>query len=210
MWAHAKRYANLVDTYTIGLLQYFQAFDKVRVALFVTWVWALFGLYMTKIFEGFFKLLLKLPDSVIPSTDTSKLNVKVINASDGKKDITNKFKLFLKYYWEQDEDGGGFSFDSLTRLLNCSMLYCSYLLTDKSGDVDPNKFWQNVNRFLVSFEDGACVKYNAEKDKVEVPFNIVRFKNDSSAKAQKNNDRAALMEFLNKHAEAERFEATVA
>jgi hypothetical protein len=159
--------------------------DKVRVAMFVTWIWALFGLYVAKAFEGFFRLILKMPDSwlVFAAPSAQKINekesVKIVSAHDGKADITNKFKLFLKYYWEEDELNGGFSFDSFRKLLNCSMLYCSYLMTDKKGEITPEKFWRNVDRFLVEMREDSCVKYTDASltQSKTLPFNMVPFNN---------------------------------
>ena len=176
--------------------------DKVRVALFVTWMWALFGLYTAKAFEAFFKLILKMPDSwlYVAAPTTQRINdtnhVKIVAAHDGTSDVTNKFKLFLKYYWEADELNGGFSFNSLHKLLNCSMLYCSYLMTDKTGTITPEKFWKNVDKFLVEMRDDKCIKYNSESDfdPNYVPFNMVNFDN---AQKQPNNNHQDIINLIN-------------
>lgn len=208
IWQNTKNYVNFVDGIILRSIEQFKLIDKVRVAMFVTWLWALFGLYTAKAFESFFKIILKMPDKwlVMPGYNTTPEGVRILQASDGKQDITNKFKLFLKYYWEQDENGGGFSFASLQRLMNCSMLYCSYLLTDKDGSVTPECFWQNVNRFLIELEpnvepkqNSKCVKYIDPKltDKQEVPFGMVQF-NTTRRRTRKTNNktRQELLDFM--------------
>ena len=155
--------------------------------MFVTWCWALLGLWITKLLEAIFKTLLKMPNSWL-SSDLSPPGIRILSASDGKQDITNRFKLFLKFYWENDVEG--FSFASLQRLLNCSALYCSYLLTNKDGSISPETFWKNVNRFLVSMDGDTCVQYlNAELTKKrEQPFGLVKF-NQLNQNVRQTNDR---------------------
>lgn len=144
------------------------SFDKVRVALFVTWIWAYFGLKLAHILEKFFLLILKMPDSwfdvgIVPKQNTKGQKIHILAAHDGQHSITNKLKLFMKFYWEQ---GGpthpcatnGFDFGKLSQLLNCSMLYCSYLLTDKDGILSPEEFYKNVNQFLVEMQNDTCYK----------------------------------------------------
>ncbi len=156
---------------------YRQLPDKVRVAMFVTWLWALAGLYISKLFEMVFRLILKMPDNWF-CTGFNPEGAKILFASDGRKEITNKFKLFLKYYWEKDDKGGNFSFASLQRLLNCSMLYCSYLLTEKDAGttVHPEKFWKNVNTFFAEMQDGIVLRKDNENSGLKhVPFAQMRF-----------------------------------
>jgi len=196
MWQYAKHYVNTVDFYAYALLEQFKMIDKVRVAMFVTWLWALFGLYTAKAFESFFSMLLKMPDSCL-SNSYAPDGIKILHASDGTRDITNKFRLFLKYCWEKDEQGDGFSFAKLQRLLNCSMLYCSYLLTDKNGTVNPDKFWQNVNRFLVELQDNTVVQRDSpDAEPQEVPFGQVQFRKKKNIRAANNEMRDSLLAIL--------------
>ncbi len=209
LWYHTKQYVHTVDAVLMTIIEQCKLVDKVRIAMFVTWLWALFGLYTAKAFESFFRLLLKMPDNWLVSVQPVN-GVKIVSAHDGQRDITNKFKLFLKFYWEQDEDNtdlsnGGFSFASLQRLLNCSMLYCSYLLTDKDGSVDPERFWQNMNRFLVSLKESnpdTCVKYTTAdmQTSEEVPFGTVRFNGKQRKRKTKHtNDQTKqdILAFIN-------------
>jgi hypothetical protein len=175
LWKIAKQYSDKLDVLLLPITSIY--IDKVRVAMFVTWLWALVGLYVTKAFEEFFKVLMKMPDKWLFNNGPPK--VKILGASDGKRDITNKLRLFLKYYWESDDGDITFSFNDLNRLLNCSILYCSYLLTDASGDIAPENFWKNVNRFLIEMKDGRCTQYNTQdlSNGHQLPFNTVRFNN---------------------------------
>jgi hypothetical protein len=143
--------------------------DKLRVALFVTWMWAKAGLLVTKSFEQMFKNILRMPDNwlALPINDvknTTGKNVKILLATDGKTNITNKLKLFMKLYWEQGGpndacETNGFDFAKYSKILNCSMLYCCYLLTDKDGNINPEEFWKSANKFLVEQTDKKCVRY---------------------------------------------------
>lgn len=176
MWTYAKQYVDVVDYTIYTILYQLQMIDKIRIAMFVTWLWALVGLYTTKIFETFFRILLHMPDNWLTNSYEPE-GLKILHASNGQKNITNKFRLFLKYYWETDEQGSGFNFASLQRLLNCSMLYCSYLLTNKDGTINPDRFCQNINRFLVEIQDGTTVQRTTPNaDAEEVPFGQVQFK----------------------------------
>lgn len=197
IWHYMKSYTNAIDSY----IDHIRQIDKVRVVFFITWAWAMFNIYTTKIFEAVFKLVLKLPDNwlAVPIARVPQ-NVRILTASNGQSDITNKFKLFLKYYCDKDLKEGGFSFQSLHRLMNCSMLYCSYLLTDKNGNIAPEQFWQNVDKFLIQLEGDQCVKYTDAKLSVkqEVPFGTVRFVNPTNTAAERNEQtRQDLLDFIN-------------
>jgi hypothetical protein len=128
----------------------------------VTKLWAYAGLYATKSLEKFFMVILSMPDKwlEIPGnllsnvSTTSGQKIKILSANSDVGDITNKFKLFLRFYWENGGSNNssnlnGFDFMELRKLLKCSMLYCCYLLTDKQGNIKPEDFWNNVNKFLV-------------------------------------------------------------
>lgn len=194
-WSCAKRSVATVHKY----IEKVASIDKVRVALLITWIWAVSGLYVTKVFEAFFKSMLSMPEAVLPNVQTSPKNIQILAASDGTRDITKKFKLFLKYYWDSDESDAGFSFSSLQRLLNCSMLYCSYLLTDSSGNVDPEKFWQSVNGFLVTTNEDKVIKYNTAGEPRVLPFGTVKFHEEQKTQGQPSDNLLELIkQFENK------------
>lgn len=164
-WFSAKKAVSIIDTLAANIVNKVMIFDKMQVALYVTWLWAYAGLYASKAFETFFASILAMPDGWLemPSKLVSEVSttngkkIKILSAHTDMGEITNKLKLFLKFYWEQGGDDNstptnGFDFMKLRKLLNCSMLYCCYLLTDKTGTVKPEDFWNNVNKFLVDCE----------------------------------------------------------
>ena len=182
---YADYCAELVDTSVSRLVQKCRMVDKMHLLFMAACAWAYVGLQMTKIFEFFFKLLLKMPDKWVGVLPTGTIkndqgeHVIVRHASTGTKNITNKFKLFLKYYWEKDQEGGHFSYKQLHRLLNCSMLFCSYLLTDTEGNITPEKFFQSAKQFFISTKQGSTDSYvrqdTPDAEPVDVPFGDVNF-----------------------------------
>lgn len=165
-------YSRLVDSFVDSLIGDKLVFDKVYIALVVTKIWARAGLLATKSLEKFFMLILAMPDKwleipgnlVSQVSTTSEQKIKILSAHTDVGDITNKLKLFLRFYWEKGGDSSssrlnGFDFMELRKLLNCSMLYCCYLLTDKQGNIKPEDFWNSVNKFLVECTDPDVICY---------------------------------------------------
>lgn len=203
LWHCMKLLTKTIDDKVLGTIQKIQQIDKVRIVFFVTWLQSVITLYTAKLFETVLKLVLKLPDNwlAVPVAQLPQ-NIKILSAFNGNNDVTNKFKLFLRYYCDKELKEGGFSFHSLQRLMNCSMLYCSYLLTDKNGNITPDKFWQNVDKFLVQLEDNQCMKYSDTGTgllkKQEVPFGTVKFTNSTQTASERNKQTCAdIMEFIN-------------
>lgn len=145
------------------LTNYFKP-DFIKIVLQVTWWYAWMGLQITKTFEMIFRLLLSMPDNCALLYGLVKLNSKPIINTHGKKvniinayneagNITNKLKLFLQWYWTNADnemyDSNGFNFNEFSKILNCSMLYCSYLLTDVDGDMSPEDFLKNVKKVVI-------------------------------------------------------------
>lgn len=167
-WLFVVYYVNVIDHY-LGLIN---IVDKAKLVLTITWLWAMVGLYITKLFEQIFLLILKTPDNwlgipanvISPVKNSMGKNIHIISASTDKGNITNKFKLFLKFYWETiNTETHSFDFANLTRLLNCSMLYCCYLLND-DNNVDPATFLNNVNKFLIECKENTYVRRNNDDD----------------------------------------------
>jgi hypothetical protein len=165
--------------------------DKLKVAIYVTWAWAYIGLYFTKIVEVIFKLILSIPNSWLTGpvilckniTTTQNKKVNILNAYTDKEEITNKLKLFLQYYWENGGNGNahdknGFSMTKLTELLNCSLLYCSYILSNDSDDILPETFFQNIQRYLIEKDsENICYMSNEKNmsDRREIFLGHVSF-----------------------------------
>lgn len=176
-WEMIRQSVHTVDNYTAQLISYAseRLFDKVAIALIVTKFWAFIGLKITRIFEAIFKLILSMPDKslMIPASvlaapyTTNGSVIKIITAYTTEKnklvDCTNKFKLFLKFYWdkynkESTHTTSGFDFADLKRMLNCSVLYCGFVLVNGDNSVTPEQFWNNYNTFMIKSEGSRCTK----------------------------------------------------
>ena len=185
IWYYLMLYVNAIDlvfstlvTGISNLLTKCKMLDKMQVALLVTRVWAITGLYVTKIFEQIFINILKFPDTWIAPIarnitvqNTNNETVTILHASDGKSEITNKLKLLLKYYWEEGQlinaiDSNGFDFKKFSKIFGSSMMYCCYLLNDKNAKLDPKTFAENIHKFLVTqeptSEQAAYMSYNTD------------------------------------------------
>ncbi len=161
LWVTVVYYVKLFEHYATSI----KLVDKMQAALFITWVCAWFGLYMSKIFERLFKIILSMPDSwlggpagiICPPKNKQGANINILNARTEHGSITNKLKLFLKFYWEKEDHA--FDFANLSKMLNCSMLYCCYLLSASPNEMTPDEFFNNVNRFLVSCTNDKCTRF---------------------------------------------------
>lgn len=164
--------------------------SKINLVLGVTWVWAKTGLLLTKIFERGFKMVLQMPDSwlSIPADYTKKIKtlkgdiVHVYAAASERGMITNKLKLFLQFYWESlDGDIPFFDFAKFSKLLNCSMLYCCYILIEANGttQITPNEFIEKANKFLITCttvgDKNTYVKTDVAGNKSNLMFRSVNF-----------------------------------
>jgi hypothetical protein len=136
--------------------------NLVKLVLTFTWYWAYIGLKLTKLFEFFFMIILYIPDQlylseqILPATIKNSNNekVKIIYARNDYGEITNKMKFFLRWYWENVNDesiheNNGFDITQLTKLFNCSMLYCSYLLIKNDEVLTPELFLTNIKNILI-------------------------------------------------------------
>jgi hypothetical protein len=158
-----------VESYVSSIL----SIDKIKIVMTVTWLWAWVGIYTTKCFECVFKLVLSVPDSWlkhpsdlcrnISTTQNKKINI--LDAHNDMGVITNKFKIFLQYYWENGGNGNahdtnGFSMHKFTDLLNCSLLYCSYCLSNNAENTTPETFFKDVHNVFVEKQSDNCYQTN--------------------------------------------------
>jgi len=178
-----------------------QFFDKVRLFMFITWLWAWLGIYMIKLFEFMFRLILYIPNSYlefIPSSEikTSSNNyVHIINTFDERgNDITNKVKLFLKYYWEKTGpdtlcDVNSFNFNKLSNMLNISVMVCSYILSN-SNDMDNKTFFNELKNIILEKENNnTFISYESDmSDRKKVFLDYVNFEEYKKNNPDKNND----------------------
>ena len=146
------------------------SFDTVALALYVTKLWAQAGMLLSKIFEVIFMCLIGLPESLLklltnctrPIKNGHGETVKIVKATNGHLDITDKFRLFLAFYWEHGDEFGcvntpNFDFAKFRRLLNSSLLYCCYLLQDDHNEnTQPNVFLKRVHKLFVEMKTNEC------------------------------------------------------
>lgn len=202
MWRYAQKFVRSVDsaltyvgTTLANLSSNFITIDKVKIAMTVTYAWAWAGLYVTKAFEALFMGVLNMPDKWLAfpigdAVNSSGQKIKILSAKSGQSDITNKLKLFMKLYWEKGNiysanDTNGFDFAKLAKLLNISMMYCCYLLTDAKGDIQPEQFWNSVHMFLVEqASNGDCYRSNKRdlSDRSKLWLRNVDFEGDKPIK----------------------------
>lgn len=112
--------------------------NKLQLVLFATWIISYIGLQMSKLFSMMFKLLFMLPDRLLSFSsmfDPFKLlegELKIINATvqnnEKLSDITNKFKLFIKFY---ADNNGKFNMQDLTNFIQCAIFYIVYSINGK-------------------------------------------------------------------------------
>lgn len=142
--------------------------DTVTVVLYVTKLWALSAWYASRAFEFLFMCMMGMPESILKMLagltpvikNSHGENIKIIRANNGRTNITEKFKLFLAFYWTQGDEFGclsaaNFDFAKFKKLLNTSLLYCCYLLHDDNG-VDPDKFVSQIHRLFVEMKTDEC------------------------------------------------------
>lgn len=162
----------------INLCEYLKI-DLLKLVLTFTWYWAYLGIKLTKLFELFFMVILYLPDQIYFAENIRQPNIKnsrnekikIIYARNNYGEITNKMKFFLRWYWENVNDesiheNNGFDMTQLTKLFNCSMLYCSYLLIKNDDKLTPEMFLNNMKSILITNEDTPPIEAQ-EKDEFD-------------------------------------------
>jgi hypothetical protein len=109
-------------------------------------------------------LLFKLPDSVFVCPNSPKIlskkthsEVKILYANNGKNDITNKFNIFLRLYWDTDLDA--FDYIQYINLFNSDMLTIKYRSLD-SDEMHYLAVYRNgVNVYYSTVENGDILSY---------------------------------------------------
>ena len=136
--------------------------NAIRMIMCLVWLysWALFQ--FAKATEFFFRNLIRFPEQLFIFVDTlcsqpkntNDKNIHVLSAFNETGDITNRFKLFLWKYWNTSRevhDENGVDISKFIKLFNCTMLYCSYLLTDPSNL--EQEYEQQVKRMLITKQE---------------------------------------------------------
>ncbi len=120
--------------------------DKIRIVLAVTYFWAYVGYIISRIFMFLFMILMKLPDICfkVPEyflyiENSYNEKISILEAKTETKNITNKFKLFLKLQMENAFDKKGIDFRDFITIFGSSILYCYYAISDESHFIKVEK-----------------------------------------------------------------------
>ena len=65
IWPVIVEFFKLIDSCGVRVMNKCLTIDKIQFALYVTWIWAIVGLYIAKAFQYFFIQLLKLPNNLL-------------------------------------------------------------------------------------------------------------------------------------------------
>jgi len=109
--------------------------------LYILYIWAWVVLYKNKLYEQILRILFYLPDQYLKiftyciphhyTTDNRQINILwVIN--ENNQILTNKFKIYMAYYWETSDlhQTNGFSFLKASTILRTNKIQCYYCLGD--------------------------------------------------------------------------------
>ena len=135
--------------------------DKFKFIMLVTWIWAYIGMQISKMFNIMFRCIMLLPDKVFsipnkiitcPKTKQDTY-VHIIQAkTDVCDDITQRFIMYLKFYWQKNIGfANGFLFSTFCKLFNCTSLYCLYVLSK--------------NKYIHKFDDVNCINIVKKENK---------------------------------------------
>lgn len=198
-----NNYSNLFkrnyELYIIYIKELFNV-NLIKITLSIIWWQAWLALKITKFYTIIFKLIMLLPEQMIyllniynrPIFNTNNKKINIISAFNEYGEITNKFRLFLKYYWESADnelyDRNGFNFSKFNELLNSSILYCSYLLTDKESNIEPNEFYNNVKNIFIQQKLKLNLQNVVLQNENELPLGRVNFDDYLDNELDEKND----------------------
>jgi len=139
--------------------------DHIKFFYMMVLGWAYLGIYTTKLFELFFKVVLKLPEGILKyinfknQLNTSNKEICILLVKNEYGYITEQFKLFMSYYWKiggpgQTNDDNGFDFDKYEKLFNSKILHCYYKLKDAENFIEtliqPENITNHTNHTIPS------------------------------------------------------------
>ncbi len=120
-------------------------FDRVRFIMYFTWVWAWVNLKIINVLYLFYSVLLHAPNKLLNLYDgcfittTQGKKIQIMAAfNEHAEEITGKFKLFLKAFWEhagETHQTNGFDFRKFKKLTGENFLYCIYSLIDSGAEL---------------------------------------------------------------------------
>jgi len=155
--------------------------NKLTIILAVSYVWASMGLYISRMFEWMFSIVLKVPSKYLPASTYELINsegkyveISRVTALPYNIDLTNNLKLFLKFYAMTAEDGfmeqAGFEMKRAANLLGCTAMFITYILQDATVD----ESFTTVKSFLVTLTNEGTTK-TQENITTVLPFSHVHF-----------------------------------
>lgn len=141
---------------------------------------AYMGIVFTKVVEALFKSILLMNDRYLAFSNgftfqiSPEQTLHILNAYDETGEITNKFKLFLKFYMYNKENSPtgeeGFSADKFSTFFNSSLLFCSYLI--KQNGETPEQYLQHIQRIKLQ-KNNRTMTFTADDKPLD--FSIVSF-----------------------------------
>lgn len=147
--------------------------NKTDITLFITICMVKLSYLATRVFEFIFKCILSLPNSILAPVSyqiPSDFNIKIIAAVSEYGDITNKFKLFLRYYLTKIEEEEGFSIKSFNKLLSTTLLYCCYTFDNPNDEMRPDQFIYNYHYLFI---DKKAKKITIDNHDTDLLYNHV-------------------------------------
>ncbi len=132
----------------------------ISIVLKITYIYSLLAIKITKCFEIFFTILLTISNNKnldiicknLYTKSGDKINILFAKTENGT-DVCNKLKLFCSWYWKNHCDDlyteNGFDISKLCSMLNCSVLYITYIISNNDNEIDPENFYNKIKHVLL-------------------------------------------------------------
>jgi hypothetical protein len=150
--------------------------SKVQLVLYFTWAWAYCNVVVSKLFEQSIKLVMKLPDKWLQLTHylnkpitSNNQRINILEARNENENCTNKFKLFLRCYWEQKSQNGlqdGFNYKTMANILNATVLYCTYQIIE-NAPIPAEKLCETIHKIFVYCDQNKNVRCSRDGNAAE-------------------------------------------
>ena len=153
----------LIDYYNI---------DVVKHALNALYIWVYVARKITKLIDFVLMLIMMLPESLIIPVEPKVVNkngelIKIIQASCNGEVLTNKFKLYLRRYF--DIEDMSFSAKKIQDFIDISQLMILYITVEDSLTMDAKS---KVNQLILEIKEHVY-RVNGDEQH-EVPFGEVQ------------------------------------
>lgn len=170
-----------------------------RVLLGLLWWHAWIIIQLIKVAELAFRLLLRMPNCVFDMINlvenviytTQNEPIQIFNVFDENGDITNKFKLFLKLYWEKGNLEKEFNQNSFS-IEKYRSLFCSSILffTYKIGDKMKQKFMSNLDGEKRLWLDEAVEFFTEEERQILSEMDLQKLMGNLAANVSSSNSNS--------------------